>query len=391
MFVVNHKRISFIFFSILFFSQLSFSYSGYVGQTISLPGPSAPGIIGAASWYSDNKSLSINGNAYGASVFISSYFNGEVRITCQYVYSYYVGTTRHYSSTQYAYYYVSCIPYSLSLNKKEINLQPGEEAELSYESSVGIDPPSLNWITSDKEIADFVEGPNTYGYKTITVYAKKEGQCIITCRGYTGEQDPTCKVVVKAIPPTAIKLSPEKLTLREGNQGSFTYEMTPKNASSKIEWSSSDESVATVSSSGKITALKQGLATITAKTSNGLSATGVVEVVPLPQRISFPGKVSLYREYMIDMKPEISPANAVTVLTWESSDSKTASVDARGRVRGIKEGSVDIKVTTDNGITATCKVDVVSPPHGLDYPSTKSRIKTLKSLFNKSMETIKSR
>lgn len=50
----------------------------------------------------------------------------------------------------------------------------------------------------------------------------------------------------------------------------------PSNASgSKLEWSSSDSSIATVSSNGTITAYSTGTAVISAKTANGLIATSV--------------------------------------------------------------------------------------------------------------------
>ena len=53
---------------------------------------------------------------------------------------------------------------------------------------------------------------------------------------------------------------------------------TPKGSTASLKWKSSDESVATVSSSGKVTALTPGTVTITVKGSGGLKATVKIKV-----------------------------------------------------------------------------------------------------------------
>lgn len=74
--------------------------------------------------------------------------------------------------------------------------------------------------------------------------------------------------------PTAITLSKSSLTLKAGGTASLKATTTPVAlANSKITWKSSNQSVATVDSNGKVTAKGIGTATITASTQNGLSAT----------------------------------------------------------------------------------------------------------------------
>ena len=69
----------------------------------------------------------------------------------------------------------------------------------------------------------------------------------------------------KPIPVESIKLEQEKLELTEGDTATLTATASPDNAADKtVTWSSSDAEVASVSS-GKVTALKPGTATITAK------------------------------------------------------------------------------------------------------------------------------
>lgn len=68
---------------------------------------------------------------------------------------------------------------------------------------------------------------------------------------------------------TGVTVSPSTLELKEGTTGTLTAAVAPTNAANKtITWSSSDESVATVNE-GTVTAIAEGTATITVKTSDG--------------------------------------------------------------------------------------------------------------------------
>ena len=78
--------------------------------------------------------------------------------------------------------------------------------------------------------------------------------------------------------PTSVSVSPSSLSLNVGNSYTLTKSVYPSNASTSYTWSSSNTSVATVDSNGKVTAKKAGTATITVKTSNGKTATCKVTV-----------------------------------------------------------------------------------------------------------------
>ena len=72
---------------------------------------------------------------------------------------------------------------------------------------------------------------------------------------------------------TAVTLNKTSLTLNPGKTGTLTATMEPADTTDVIEsWTSSDEAVATVDAEGKVSAVAVGTATITAKTSNGLTA-----------------------------------------------------------------------------------------------------------------------
>lgn len=59
--------------------------------------------------------------------------------------------------------------------------------------------------------------------------------------------------------------------------------------------------------------------------------------------------------------PEIKPVDlSSSKLTWKSSDSSIVSVDEKGNIKGLKEGTAIITVTSPNGKTTTIKITVES-------------------------------
>ena len=82
------------------------------------------------------------------------------------------------------------------------------------------------------------------------------------------------------IPVTGITLSHEKLSMKPGDTKTLTATISPENADNKaFTWTSSDPDVATVSQTGKVTAIKNGAATVSVTTGNGNYAAACLVVV----------------------------------------------------------------------------------------------------------------
>lgn len=77
---------------------------------------------------------------------------------------------------------------------------------------------------------------------------------------------------------TSVTLNKTTTSIAKGASETLTATVTPEGASQTVAWSSSDDTKATVDASGKITAVAEGQATITAKTANNKSATCTVTV-----------------------------------------------------------------------------------------------------------------
>ncbi len=106
------------------------------------------------------------------------------------------------------------------------------------------------------------------------------GTCTITCTATDGSgKYDTCTVKVKQ-PVTKITISGNS-TVKAGKSITLTAKVTPTNATNKnVTWSSSDTSIAKISSTGTITALKAGKVTIkcTAKDGSNVTASKTITV-----------------------------------------------------------------------------------------------------------------
>ncbi|MBQ3543803.1 MAG: Ig-like domain-containing protein [Lachnospiraceae bacterium] len=167
------------------------------------------------------------------------------------------------------------------------------------------------------------------------------------------------------VKPTSITVSPTSVSVLEGNTTTVTATVLPTDASNKkVTWTSSNDSVATVSG-GTITGVSVGTATITAKTSNGLTATVSVTVKENPNIVKptgvtvSPTTLTLTEGDASKVTATVAPSNATNkTVTWTSADTSVATVDSTGLVTAVGEGSTTITAKTSNGLTATVSVTV---------------------------------
>ncbi|MCR5101191.1 MAG: Ig-like domain-containing protein, partial [Butyrivibrio sp.] len=103
------------------------------------------------------------------------------------------------------------------------------------------------------------------------VKAKKVGTATITVTTKDGSYSAKCKITVKkAIKVTSVKLNKSSKKIKLGKTYQLKAKVKPTNATVKdVTWKTSNSKIATVDSTGKVTALKKGTATITVKTKDG--------------------------------------------------------------------------------------------------------------------------
>ncbi len=123
---------------------------------------------------------------------------------------------------------------------------------------------TITWRSSDNTIATV----DNNGLVT----ALKAGNTTITVTTEDGNKTASCKVTVKAkvINVTEVKLDQTEISRMESETKQLTVTVLPDNATDKtVTWSSSNNSIVTVSDSGLITAIKKGVATITVASNDG--------------------------------------------------------------------------------------------------------------------------
>ena len=250
---------------------------------------------------------------------------------------------------------------SVSISPESLTLTEGESFKLT--ASISPENASEKYVTwsSDNTSVAAVDDDGT-------ISAKKAGSATITVKTNDGGKTAICSVTVKAaeVPVTGVSLNESSLTLTEGETYTLTATVYPSNATDKsVTWSSNNTSVVTVSSSGVVTAIKAGSATITVKTNNG-GKTAACAVTVKAAEVPVTG-VSLDKTSLTMTEGEtqtlaatVKPDNATDkTVTWSSSNTSVATVSSSGVVTAIVAGSATITVKTNNGSkTATCAVTV---------------------------------
>ena len=131
--------------------------------------------------------------------------------------------------------------------------------------------------------------------------------------------------------------------------------------SATFSWSSSDTDVVSVDSSGRVTAVNNGMATVTVR-HGAVSASAAVTVQQKPARITLPQDAILLTALGANQQLEASILDAngntmTSVLTWTSSDPAIAAVDANGKVTAQANGTATVTAGTGS-ISASATVTV---------------------------------
>lgn len=259
---------------------------------------------------------------------------------------------------------------SVTLDKTSLNMWSGDTYTLIPAiSPANVTNKALQWTSSNTSVATV----STSGKVT----AVGSGTATITCTTVLSGKKATCSVSVNQH-VTGVSLDKSSLVIDLGSTTTtekLTATVAPASAYDKsVTWSSSNSSVATVDLNGNVKALKCGTTTITVKTTDGnKTATCVVTVTCKVKSVSlYPTTLSLNVGEYVNMWPTISPSNAENKnVTWTSSNSGVATVDASGKISAKAPGTAIITVkTVDGGKTATCTVTVDNKLTGIQLKVT---------------------
>ena len=199
----------------------------------------------------------------------------------------------------------------------------------------------LTWTSSDTGVAVVSTAGKVTGVK--------EGTCIITAKANDGSgKKAQCTVVVTPlVAASGVVVAQKEITVVRGTRFGLNITVLPTNHTDTVNYSSDNKMVCTVNSSGTVSALRAGQATITIMTGSGKTNTVTVNVVALNKTT-----VNI-RQYDVE---SIWVDGVTSGITWYSANPAIATVD-NGTIVGKRKGTTYVYATI-NGCKLACKVKV---------------------------------
>lgn len=280
---------------------------------------------------------------------------------------------------------------NIKINPSGINMKVGETVHPIVELVPAGSTTKYEW-----GIVSTMGKPFNFDYSLMndvfTVTAKKAGTLCLVAQ-LSKDKVAFCTIVAtddgkNVIPPTSIKISQPKETMIIGGTMKLLARLQPRDASTSITWTSSDENIATVDNKGVVTALKDGKVKIKATTENELSDEVEIEVQSIVQNISLPSGMKIHLGFSYQISPTVYPSNACKDFRWLSSDTDVATVSATGKVTGVKEGTTRIIVKGDNSVATETVVTIVRSAD-IDHVNAAIRVSEIGALINRTLLNIK--
>lgn len=193
-----------------------------------------------------------------------------------------------------------------------------------------------------------------------------EGNADIVITTEEGGFEAKCTVRVDGIDARGIERVGDKTVTMGLNQTrQLQVKITPSDTTNKnVQWTSSNNSVATVDSNGVVTSKNSGSTIITATTHNGLKTEFFIEVETSVTNITLnSNEINLNPGGTFKLDATVNPSNASNKnIKWISANESIATVDQSGNVAADVAGTTYISaVSADGKVIATCTVNVSKP------------------------------
>ncbi len=241
----------------------------------------------------------------------------------------------------------------------------GSAAEFSITATAGSETPTYQWQQSTDNGSNWtnIESATSANYTTEATTTSMSGnqyRCVVTGSGGVSVISSAATLTVQAkpatVPVTGVTLNKNTLELYTGKSETLTATVEPANATNKsVTWESSNPDVATVVD-GKVTAVKEGTATITVKTvDGGKTATCTVKVTQATYNISAEGSLDFGEAYTGYTQP------AAKTVTITNTGNQPLTLEKPASTNSFEVGTLsDTQLAPDEKATFT-----VQPKAGL--------------------------
>lgn len=244
---------------------------------------------------------------------------------------------------------------AFTLSNKTLKMGIGEKYTLKYAFTNELGACGVTFSSSKSSIA-------SVNKESGEITAKKTGTVTITAKAENGKKV-TCKVTVYK-KPSSIKLSASELVLGVGETAKLTYKLSSKSYT-RVTWTVDPENPIVSVDAGVITALSEGVTTVTATTHNGLSKSCTVTVKTAPTDAD----VSIDLDKAVIGVKETTYAraalseNCAGKITYSIDEGDAATIDANtGKITGKKVGVVIVKASAYNDASAIIQLEVKPAP-----------------------------
>jgi uncharacterized protein YjdB len=260
---------------------------------------------------------------------------------------------------------------SIVITPSSLSLRVGQSARLqatTYDSKGNqLTGRTVSWSSNNTRVATVDNSGQ--------VTAGLPGSATITAA--SGSANATAKVTVTLIPVARVQVNPGSDTLLVGQTAQLTATTTDSDGNTltgrSITWSSNKTQVASVSSSGLVTAAAPGSATITA-TSEGQSGSSSITVQdttsppPPPDNgsqgiVISPAETTMTvgQKTKLSAKASGGKKSKKLKISWSSNNPLVARVGDDGTVTALLPGTATITAQSDDGRSGTATVTVTLP------------------------------
>lgn len=249
---------------------------------------------------------------------------------------------------------------TISFESATITVPVGTVRQLTPTITPAVSIP-LSWSSSN---IDIVTVDST---GKITAVAEGEANITVTL----GDKSATIKVVVAKADPASIVIVGASSFHKMGTSVQLSAQVIPELAPQGVDWSSSDEDIATVDENGLVQFVGVGDVTITAtsKAKNTVSKSVSITVLePDPTSITVTtetGETEVFLFSYVQMIASVLPAQAQQGVTWSVSDPSIATIGAEsGLLYAANTGTVTVTATSnvDESITGSLELTIVQTP-----------------------------
>ena len=261
----------------------------------------------------------------------------------------------------------SLCPTSILLNVSSLKLTAKSTYQLSASALPASASQDVKWATSKKSVATVSS--------TGLVTAVAPGTALIRASSVrNSSRNKVIKVTVSRLPsPSKIVISPAVTKIEKGDTLQLTAAPSPAETDPSVKWTSDKSSVASVSSSGLVTARATGTARITAtSTANSKVVTirtlQVVDTKTVTSVEIESDTTVLFVGGSLTLGAEVLPATASQKVTWDSNNDSVATISSSGVVTGKAPGSATITVKA-GAKTDTLRLVVQRPTAVTEEPS----------------------